>query len=116
MPDGCGGESTRARTCKFRALVGASSTDFSLSDLRFIVAVWSFFGFKARVFAFLINDAPLEFPGLSRLRWDCIIVESKLCRLADKITDCCETETQRMPMPVEVTRNSGTGRIRPLAV
>jgi hypothetical protein len=36
--------------------------DFSLSDLRFIVAVWSFFGFKARVFAFLINDAPARIP------------------------------------------------------
>jgi hypothetical protein len=36
--------------------------DFSFRALRFIVAVWSFFGFKARVFAFLMNDAPARIP------------------------------------------------------
>jgi hypothetical protein len=59
MPDGCGAETTRARTCLFRAFVGKT---FTLSALRFIVAV-SFFGFNVRVLDSLMN-APLEFPGL----------------------------------------------------
>jgi hypothetical protein len=35
--------------------------DFSFRALRFIVAVWSFFGFKARVFDSLMN-APDQIP------------------------------------------------------
>jgi hypothetical protein len=62
MPNGCGGEATRARTCGLRAFVGATAMDFSLSDLRFIVAVCGFFGFKARVFASLIMNAPDRIP------------------------------------------------------
>jgi hypothetical protein len=45
MPDVCGAETTRARAFGFRAFVGKA---FSLSALRFIVAV-SFFGFNVRV-------------------------------------------------------------------
>jgi hypothetical protein len=63
MPDGCGAETTRARTGGFRAFVGKTSMDFSLSALRFIVAVSSFFGFNVRVSDSLMNT-PLEFPGL----------------------------------------------------
>jgi hypothetical protein len=63
MPDGCGAETTRARTCGFRAFVGKTSMDFSLSALRFIVAVSSFFGFNVRVSDSLMNT-PLEFSGL----------------------------------------------------
>jgi hypothetical protein len=63
MPDGCGAETTRARTCGFRAFVGKTSMDFSLSALRFIVAVCSFFGFNVRVLDSLMKT-PLEFPGL----------------------------------------------------
>jgi hypothetical protein len=62
---GCGAEMTGARTCGLRACVGKASMDFSLSDLRFIVAVWSFFGFNVRVLDSLINaprsnSRPLE--------------------------------------------------------
>jgi hypothetical protein len=55
MPDGCGAETTRARTCGLGAFVDKASMDFSLSDLRFIVAVWSFFGFNVRVLDSLMN-------------------------------------------------------------
>jgi hypothetical protein len=48
MPDGCDAETTKARAFGFRAFVGKTSMDFSLSALRFIVAV-SFFGFNVRV-------------------------------------------------------------------
>jgi hypothetical protein len=60
MPDGCGAETTTARTGWFGAFVGKTPMDFGLSALRFIVAVSCFFGFNVRVFI----RAPLEFPGL----------------------------------------------------
>jgi hypothetical protein len=63
MPDGCSAETTRVQTCGLRAFVGKISMDFSLSALRFIVAVCSFFGFDVRVLDSLMN-APLKFPGL----------------------------------------------------
>jgi hypothetical protein len=63
MPDSRGTETTRARTCGFRAFVGKTPMDFGLSALRFIVAVCSVFGFNVRVLDSLMN-APLEFPGL----------------------------------------------------
>jgi hypothetical protein len=53
---------TRARTWGFRAFVGKTSTDFSLSALRFIVAV-SFFGINVRVLDSLMN-APSNSPAL----------------------------------------------------
>jgi hypothetical protein len=53
MPDGRGAE---ARTSGFRAFVGKTSMDFSLSALRFIVAV-SFFGFNVHVL-----DSPMNAP------------------------------------------------------
>jgi hypothetical protein len=97
MPDGCGAETTKARAFGFRAFVGKTSMDFSLSALLFIVAV-SFFGFNVRVLDSLMNS-PLEFPGPWRLRWNCMDVESKLCGLTDETTRCCETETQRVAAP-----------------
>jgi hypothetical protein len=84
MPVGCGGETTRARTCGLRAFAGATSTDFSLSDLRFIVAVCGFLGFKVRVFASLMMNAPIEFPDLRRLGRHRAGVESKLTALLTK--------------------------------
>jgi hypothetical protein len=62
MPDGRGAETTRARAFGFRAFVGKTSMDFSLSALRFIVAV-SFFGFNVRVLDSLMN-APQNSPAL----------------------------------------------------
>jgi hypothetical protein len=63
MPDGCDAETTKARAFGFRAFVGKTSMDFSLSALRFIVAVCSFFGFHVRVLDFLMN-APSNSPAL----------------------------------------------------
>jgi hypothetical protein len=63
MPDGCSAETTRARTCGLRAFVGKASMDFSLSALRFIVAVCSFFGFHVCVLDSLMN-APSNSPVL----------------------------------------------------
>jgi hypothetical protein len=60
MPDGCGAETTKARAFGFRAFVGKTSMDFSLSALRFIVAV-SFFGFNVRLLDSLMNS-PLRIP------------------------------------------------------
>jgi hypothetical protein len=54
MPDGRGAETIRARAFGFRAFVGKTSMHFSLSALRFIVAV-SFFGFNVRVLDSLMN-------------------------------------------------------------
>jgi hypothetical protein len=62
MPNDCGAETTRARTCGFRAFVG-NSMDFSLSALRFIVAVSSFFGFNVRVLDSVMR-APSNSPAL----------------------------------------------------
>jgi hypothetical protein len=67
--------------------------DFSLSALRFIVAV-SFFGFNVHVLDSRMNERPLEFPAFV-LRRNCVDVESKLYGLTDETTECCETETQR---------------------
>jgi hypothetical protein len=94
MPDGCGAETTKSRAFGFRAFVGKTSMDFSLSALRFIVAV-SFFGFNVRLSDSLMNS-PLEFPGPWTLRRNCTDVESKLCGLTVETTQCCETETQRV--------------------
>ena len=63
MPDGCGAETTGARTCGFRAFVGKTSMDFGLSALRFIVAVSSFFGFNVRVLDSVMR-APSNSPAL----------------------------------------------------
>lgn len=63
MPDGRCAETTRARTCRFRAFVGKTSMDFGLSALRFIVAVSSFFGFNVRVLDSLMK-APSNSPTL----------------------------------------------------
>ena len=60
MPDG-GAKTTRARTCGLRAFIGETSMDFSLSALRLIVAVWSFFGFNVSVLDSLMN-APARIP------------------------------------------------------
>jgi hypothetical protein len=68
--------------------------DFSLSALRFIVAV-SFFGFNVHVLDSRMNERPLEFPAFV-LRRNCVDVESKLYGLTDETTECCETETQRV--------------------
>jgi hypothetical protein len=53
---------TTARTCGLRAFVGAASMDFSLSALRFIVAV-SFFGFNVRVLDSLMNTPRSNSPA-----------------------------------------------------
>jgi hypothetical protein len=92
MPDGCGAETTRARTCGFRAFVGKTPVDFGLSALRFIVAVSSFFGFNVSVLVSLMN-APPRTPWPWRLRRNCMGVESKLYHIADETTDCCQIET-----------------------
>ena len=63
ITDGYGAETARARTCGFRAFVGNASMDFSLSALRFIVAVSSFFGFNVRVLDSLMK-APSNSPTL----------------------------------------------------
>jgi hypothetical protein len=63
MPDDCSAETTRARSPQVRAFVGKASMDFSLSALRFIVAVCSFFGFHVRVLDSLMN-APSNSPAL----------------------------------------------------
>jgi hypothetical protein len=61
---------------RLRAFVGKTSTDFSLSALRFIVAVCSFFGFNVRVLDSLMNAPRISRPW--RLRRNCTDVESKL--------------------------------------
>ena len=63
ITDGYGAETARAQTCGFRAFVGNASMDFSLSALRFIVAVSSFFGFNVRVLDSLMK-APSNSPTL----------------------------------------------------
>jgi hypothetical protein len=63
MPDGCSAETTGALTSGLRAFAGKTSMDFSLSALRFIVAVCSFFGFNVRVLDSLMN-APSNSPAL----------------------------------------------------
>jgi hypothetical protein len=82
MPDGCSAETTRARTRGLRAFVGKTSMDFSLSALRFIVAVCSFFGFNVRVLDSLMNAPKIPRPW--RLRRNCMDVESKLYGLTAK--------------------------------
>jgi hypothetical protein len=95
-PAGCGAET--ARTCGIHAFVGAALMDFVFSALRFIVAVWSFIGFKVRVFGSLMN-APFEFPQAFRVRGGVDGVESKWHSLADETTECCETETETVTTP-----------------
>jgi hypothetical protein len=102
MPDGCSAETTRAQTCGFRAFVGKTSMDFSLSALRFIVAVCSFFGFNVRVLDSLMNAPRISRPW--RLRRNCTDVESKLYVLTANPARVAKLRHKEWPRPAEKRR------------
>jgi hypothetical protein len=86
-----------ARTCGFRASVGKTSMDFSLSALRFIVAV-SFFGFNVRVLDSLINAAPSRISQPRMIEAELHGSGVQLYGLTDETNVCCETETQEVDL------------------